>query len=172
MMTKLLATIVAALFSVGSAQAATFTGSHATQYTKWAQTSKLPQVPLNIQANMNQRDCGGAAGCRSAGKPWAIFAADRDSFFFELGGEYDYAYLKGWQREYLTRLMQPDHKAPWFTTSEVVTYTEDGLEADFNSGYADCAEGWTQTHGLSAGLAPAVIITPAFCRFIRNHPQG
>ncbi|MBV8221368.1 MAG: hypothetical protein JO325_23115 [Solirubrobacterales bacterium] len=147
---------------------------------QWANAAQVPTLngPLTTDTNASDVNaaCARAPACSTApgsaeeydggliyGQPaetWvAPDAVNQWQFDFELGHQFDYAYLTRTDRAEFAQLWGSTLHW-WDTSSGLARGIEDGLEAEFADVYATCAVGYSAPEILTAWL-PSVIVTTA-----------
>lgn len=178
--------ILFAVVDVPPAYSVTFEPANTHQakvYQKWADESKAPTYP-GIVTVAPSILCDGLYGCseQNSDGSFDIYAADRDSLYYELGHIFDWAMLRGYMRRYMS--IRWDSKGSHWESSAVAIAAgeaegvgvEDGLEGMFAMVYNDCAWGNKTTDTSYAESVPddlhlktPSIYTGTFdtCKYIR-----
>lgn len=114
------------------------------QWQRWANEMRVPTVrrlTLDVSATDAAEFCGAPGACSARGETIVAPGVNRDSFYYELGHQFDWRYLTGADHRFLAREWG-DPGAAWEDSpGSVAHHAEDGLEAVFPRIYADCAEG-------------------------------
>jgi hypothetical protein len=161
----------------GSAQAVTLITPQGQlvggQWQAWANDSKVPTasglIVFEVPAAMG---CATAGGCSlqapTPGTSPIISASNRYTLYFELGHQFDWRYLTDANRSRIARFWGHPHW-PWLDSARSLDHgSEDGLMADFDNAYAQCAQ-----TGSFAGISwPSLLDPPNIDSFtVQLHPH-
>ena len=161
-------TLVVVLWLVGSAHAVTLVDQSGQPLAdgpygflqQWANDAQVATIPGDLAIDVSTTDCRGALACSDG--PFSVVMpdgsllsypthtavtyvtpwVDRESFYWELGHQFDWNLLSHQQRQAFQTLWRMTN-VPWWDTYESVVKRniEDGVEAEFALVYALCATG-------------------------------
>jgi len=172
---------VAALAFASPAQAVTLVAPQGQpiggQWQQWADEAQVSTLSGTLLVDSDPTPCMGGAACSSSPnmalqepdgsliyadgptETWAAPNVAEWSFDFELGHQFDWAYLTDADRAQFAQLWGSTLHW-WDTLAGAQQATEDGLEAEFADIYATCAVGDPTPATLTAWL-PGVVVTDA-----------
>ena len=172
---------VAALAFASPAQAVTLVAPQGQpiggQWQQWADDAQVSTLSGTLLVDSDPTPCMGGAACSSSPnmalqepdgsliyadgptETWAAPNVAEWSFDFELGHQFDWAYLTDADRAQFAQLWGSTLHW-WDTLAGAQQATEDGLEAEFADIYATCAVGDPTPAILTAWL-PGVVVTDA-----------
>ena len=172
---------VAALAFASPAQAVTLVAPQGQpiggQWQQWADDAQVSTLSGTLLVDSDPTPCMGGAACSSSPnmalqepdgsliyadgptETWAAPNVAEWNFDFELGHQFDWAYLTDADRAQFAQLWSSTLHW-WDTLAGAQQATEDGLEAEFADIYATCAVGDPTPAILTAWL-PGVVVTDA-----------
>jgi len=173
--------LAATLALAAPAQAVTLIGPQGQpiggQWQQWADEAQVPSLSGTLLVDNDATPCMGGAACSTSPnmalqeqdgsliyadgptETWAAPNVAEWSFDFELGHQFDWAYLTDADRAQFAQLWGSTLHW-WDTLAGAQQAIEDGLEAEFANVYATCAVGDPTPAILTAWL-PGVVVTDA-----------
>ena len=145
------------------------------QWQQWVGEAQVPTLSGTLLVDNDPTPCMGGAACSSSPnmalqepdgsliyedgptETWAATNVAQWSFDFELGHQFDWAYLTDAERAQFAQLWGSTLHW-WDTLAGAQQAMEDGLEAEFANIYATCAVGDPTPAILTAWL-PGVVVT-------------
>ncbi len=154
------------------------------QWQHWADEAQVPTLSGTLLVDNDPTPCMGGAACSTSPnmalqepdgsliyedgptETWAAPDVAEWSFDFELGHQFDWAYLTDADRTELAQLWGSTLHW-WDTLAGAQQAMEDGLEAEFADIYATCAVG-DPTPAILIAWLPSVVVTDPepSCQFI------